>query len=121
MAPKFKVEGFAETRDCLLWVAQNALEGRYGLTLNDCFETLEYGYQSVLPKIKDEQRRAQWAASLQKTQESHRLFELGDKNNAIRVLFEAHEIFTTLRRIGGKKPSRQGLGDTEHGANELDE
>jgi hypothetical protein len=118
---KIRFETYAETRDHHVWTANNAMRGWRGLTVEDCFETLEHGYQCVLRGIHDAERQVQWQAAHRKMQESHAFFKQGDEHNGAKVLFEAHELFTTLRRIGGKKPCRQELGDTEHGANELDE
>lgn len=121
MTLKYKREGYAETRDALAWVGAYAPVFKFGLTLDDVFAGLEHGYQSVRPQLKDMDRIAQWEASHQKMQQACELFKKGDVHNGKRTLQEAEELFTTLRRIKGKKVSRQEIGDTEHGANELDE
>ena len=121
MILKYKREGYAETRDALAWVGTYAPAFKFGLTLDDVFAGLEHGYQSVRGELKGAERIAQWEASRQKMQEAHALFKSGDVHNGKRTLQQAEELFTTLRRIKGKKVSRQEVGDTEHGANELDE
>ncbi len=117
----YKREGFAQTRDALVWVMLTAPNFKYGLTLNDVFAGLEHGYQSVRPQLKDAERIEQWATSRQKMQAAYELFKKGNVHLGTRTLQEAQELFTTLRRIKGKAVSRQELGETEHGANELDE
>lgn len=72
-------------------------------------------------ELKDAERVAQWEASRLKMQEALALFKAGDVQKGKRTLQQAEELFTSLRRIKGKKVSRQELGDTEHGANQLDE
>jgi hypothetical protein len=121
MALVYKREGFAETRDAIAWVGAYAPAFKYGLTLEQVFEGLEHGYQSVLPKLKDAERINQWELSRGKMREAFALYKAGDNKQATRTLQEAEELFTTLRRIKGKAVSRQELGDTEHGANEVDE
>jgi hypothetical protein len=54
-------------------------------------------------------------------QQAFARFKEGKVIEGKRTLQEAEELFTALRRIKGRKVSRQELGDTEHGANELDE
>ena len=90
-------------------------------TLDDVFAGLEHGYQSVRPALKDAERIEQWETSRKKMQEAYTLYKSGDNHQGTRTLQEAEELFIALRRIKGKKVSRQELGDTEHGANELDE
>jgi hypothetical protein len=121
MTLRYKVEGYAKTRDAISWIGFSAPELAYGLSISEAFAGLEHGYQSVLPSLKDEARRAQWQESYAKMQEAHRHFLAGDVRNGKLTLQQAGELFTMLRRIGGKKPSRQEIADTEHGANELDE
>lgn len=121
MALIYKREGFAQTRDALAWVGTYAPNFKFGLTLEQVFAGLEHGYQSVLPLLKDDERKGQWLESRQKLQQARKLFASGDVHGGKRTLQEAEELFTALRRIRGKKVSRQELGDTEHGANELDE
>jgi hypothetical protein len=75
----------------------------------------------VRGQFKDVERIAQWEQSRLKMQEAHELFKRGEVIEGKRTLQEAEELFTALRRIKGKKVSRQELGETEHGANELDE
>lgn len=121
MAAKYEVDGYAETRDALIWVKLSAPNFKFGLTADQLFAGIEHGYQSIRPQLKDAARIEQWEQSRKKMQEAHALFEQGDVHNGKRTLQEAEELFTTLRRIKGKKVSRQELGDTEHGANEIDE
>lgn len=117
----YKREGYAQTRDALAWVGAYAPNFKYGLTLDEVFAGLEHGYASVLPQLKDAERIARWDLSRQKMREALGLFKGGKIIEGTRKLQEAEELFTTLRRIKGKAVSRQELGDTEHGANELDE
>jgi hypothetical protein len=117
----YKREGYAQTRDALAWVGTYAPALKFGLTLEDVFNGLEHGYQSVRGQFKDVERIAQWEQSRLKMQEAHELFKRGEVIEGKRTLQEAEELFTALRRIKGKKVSRQELGETEHGANELDE
>jgi hypothetical protein len=117
----YKREGYAQTRDALAWVGTYAPDFKFGLTLDDVFAGLEHGYQSVRPKLKETERIAQWEVSHQKMQEAYALFKNGDSHQGTKTLQEAEELFTTLRRIKGKAVSRQEIGDTEHGANEIDE
>jgi hypothetical protein len=117
----YKVEGYAETRDAIIWITSTAPNFKYGLTLEQVFAALEHGYQSVRVQLKDVERIAQWEASRQKMQEAGELFKKGEIHLGKRTLQQAEELFTTLRRIKGKAVSRQELGDTEHGANEIDE
>lgn len=121
MSLRYKREGYAETRDALGWVMLSAPNFKFGLTLDEVFAGLEHGYQSVRPQLKDEERKVQWEASHQKMQEAYAHYKKGDDHHGTRTLQEASELFIGLRRIKGKKASRQELGDTEHGANELDE
>jgi hypothetical protein len=121
MTLRYKVEDYADTRDAISWILLSAPNFKFGLTLDEVFAGLEHGYQSVRPQLKDAERVAQWEASHQKMQEAHGLFKKGDVHNGKLTLQQAGELFTTLRRIKGKAVSRQELGDTEHGANELDE
>ena len=121
MAMIYKVEGFAETRDAIIWIKLSAPNFKYGLTLDQVFAGVEHGFQSVRAKLKDAERLAQLEASRQKLQEAYALLSNGDVPQGKRTLQEAEELFTTLRRIKGKTVSRQELGDTEHGANEVDE
>ena len=117
----YKVSGFAQTRDALIWVKLSAPNFKFGLTLEDVFAGLAAGYESVRPTLKDEERLAQLDLSRAKVEEAHALFANGQIQEGSLVLQEAEELFTTLRRIAGKKVSRQKLGETEYGANELDE
>jgi hypothetical protein len=117
----YKREGYAQTRDALAWVGTYAPNFKYGLTLEQVFAGLEHGYQSVRPQLKDAERIAQWEASRQRMQKAFELYKRGEVREGTLTLQEAEELFTTLRRIKGKAVSRQELGDTEHGANELDE
>jgi hypothetical protein len=121
MALRYKVEGYAETRDSIIWIGLSAPNFKFGLTLDEVFAGLEHGYQSVRPQLKDAERIAQWEGSRQKMQEAYALFKEGDVHQGKLTLQKAEELFTTLRRIKGKPVSRQEIGDTEHGANELDE
>lgn len=121
MTLRYKREGYAETRDALTWVMLSAPNFKFGLTLDEVFAGLEHGYQSVRPQLKDAERVAQWEASHQKMQDAHALYKKGDLHQGTRTLQEASELFIALRRIKGKNVSRQELGDTEHGANEIDE
>jgi hypothetical protein len=117
----YKREGYAQTRDALAWVGTYAPAFKFGLTLGDVFAGLEHGYQSVRGQLKDEERIAQWEQSRLKLQQAHELLKRGDVIEGKRTLQQAEELFTTLRRVKGKKVPRQELGDTEHGTNELDE
>lgn len=117
----YKVEGYAETRDALVWVMLTAPNFKFGLTLDQVFAGLEHGYQSVRSKLKDVERIEQWEASRERMQQAYALLKDGDSHQGTKTLQEAQELFTTLRRIKGKAVSRQELGDTEHGANEIDE
>lgn len=117
----YKVEGYAETRDAITWITLSAPNFKYGLTLDQVFAGLEHGYQSVRPQLKDAERIAQWETSHQKMQDAYALFKKNDVHLGTRTLQEAGELFTALRRVKGKKISRQELADTEHGANEIDE
>jgi hypothetical protein len=121
MSSFLKIEGFADTRNMLSWAVLYAPEFKYGLTLGQVSDRLEHGYQSVLPKLKDAERINQWELSRGKMREAFALYKAGDNKQATRTLQEAEELFTTLRRIKGKVVSRQELGDSEHGANEVDE
>jgi hypothetical protein len=121
MMLKYKREGYAQTRDAITWVMLSAPNFKFGLTLDDVFAGLEHGYQSVRPALKDAERIEQWETSRKKMQEAYTLYKSGDNHQGTRTLQEAEELFIALRRIKGKKVSRQELGDTEHGANELDE
>lgn len=121
MTLRYKREGYAETRDALAWVGSYAPNFKFGLTFDEVFAGLEHGYQSVRPQLKDAERIAQWEASRQKMQEAYALFAKGDVHSGKLTLQQAEELFIALRRIKGKKVPRQDLGDTEHGANELDE
>jgi len=120
MTLRYKVEGYAQTRDALRWIVLSAPKFKYGLSLGEVFAGLEHGYQSVRPQLKDADRIAQWEASQQKMKQAYALLEEGDVSQGKRTLQEAEELFTTLRRVKGGV-SRQELGDTENGANELDE
>jgi hypothetical protein len=117
----YKREGFAETRDALVWVGTYAPHLKFGLTLDQVFAGLAHGYESVRPQIKDAERIAQWEQSRQKMQQAFGLFKEGKVTEGKRTLQAAEELFTSLRRIKGRKVSRQELGDTEQGGNELDE
>jgi hypothetical protein len=121
MSLRYKVEGYAQTRDAIVWVMLSAPNFKYGLTLAEVFSGLEHGYQSVRSKLTDAERIAQWEASLRKLEAAHELFKIGDVRRGTHTLQEAQELFTTLRRIKGRTPTRQDLGETEHGGNELDE
>ncbi|MFS2034684.1 hypothetical protein ACEN8I_11725 [Polaromonas sp. CT11-55] len=94
---------------------------KYGLSLEQVFAGLRHGFQSVRPKLKDSGRIEQWEASRQKMQPAYALFANGNFPRGTKILQEAQELFTTLRRIKGKAVSRQELGDTENAANQLDE
>ncbi len=121
MTQVYKREGYAQTRDALSWVMLSAPNFKYGLTLEQVFAGLEHGYQSVRPQLKDAERIAQWEQSRQKMQEAFALFKQGENIQGTRTLQQAEELFTALRRIKGKSVSPQELGDTENGANEVDE
>lgn len=121
MALRYKVEGYAQTRDAIVWITSNAPKLDFGLTLDEGFAGLDHGYQSVRAQLKDAERITQWEQSRLKMQQAHELFKRGEVIEGKRTLQQAEELFTTLRRIRGKKVSRQELGETEHGANELDE
>jgi hypothetical protein len=119
---RYRREGYAETRDAVTWVMLYASRGlKFGLTLEDVFKGLEHGYQSVRPRLSDPERIADWEKSREKMHAAYFLFAAGNGAQGTCTLQEAEELFTGLRRIGGKLVSRQELGDTEHGANELDE
>lgn len=117
----YKLEGYAKTRDALTWIKLSAPNFKFGLTLEQLFAGLEHGYQSVRPQLKDRERILQWEQSRQKIQEAYALFKNGDFHRGKRTMQEAEELFIALRRIKGHKVSRQELGETEHGSNELDE
>jgi hypothetical protein len=119
---RYRREGYAETRDALAWVMLYADRGlKFGLTLDDVFKGLEHGYQSVRRQLSDPERIADWEKSREKMHAAYFLFAGGNGFQGTRTLQEAQELFIGLRRIGGRRVSRQELGDTEHGANELDE
>ena len=118
---RYQREGYAQTRDALAWVTLSAPRLKYGLTLADVFKGLEHGYQSIRSQIRDSERVRDWEASREKMHAAYFLYAAGDDLHGTRTLQEAQELFIGLRRIGGRKVSRQELGDTEHGANELDE
>lgn len=118
---KYKREGYSQTRDALVWVGAYAPELKFGLTLDDVFAGLEHGYQSVRAKLKGDERIARWQQSLDKLHAAHALFVQGQTREAKQTMQEAEELFLLLRRIDGRAASRQQLGDSEHGANELDE
>jgi hypothetical protein len=44
---RYKVEGYAETRDALAWVMLSAPNFKFGLTLAEVFAALVHGFQSV--------------------------------------------------------------------------
>ncbi|WP_234194254.1 hypothetical protein [Pseudacidovorax sp. NFM-22] len=121
MTLRYQREGFAQTRDALAWAGAYAPDFKFGLTLADVFAGLEHGYESVRSLLRDPERIAQWEASRSKLRAAHELFKAGDVHRGKLTLQEAEEGFTSLRRIKGKTPTRQELGDTEHGGNELDE
>ena len=121
MTLRYKREGYSETRDALTWVMLSAPNFKFGLTLDDVFAGLEHGYQSVLPQLKDAERVEQWEASRRKMQTAYALYKQGDDHQGTRTLQEASELFIALRRQKGKRMARQQLGETEQGANELDE
>lgn len=121
MTRSYIVEGYADTRGALVWIGMSAPNFRHGFTLDQLFSGLEHGYQSVRGQLKDAERIAQWEQSRLKMQQAHELFNRGEVIEGKRTLQQAEELFTTLRRVKGKKVSRQELGETEHGANELDE
>lgn len=122
MTLRYKVDGYARTRDAIIWVKLSAPSLDFGLTLHEAFAGIEHGYRSVREKLnKDPARIAQWELSLTKLREAERLLEAGDVVQGKRTMQQAEELFTTLRRIGGRKVSRQHLGKTEHGANDVDE
>ena len=121
MTLKYQRVGYAQTRDALAWVGTYAPNFKVGLTLADVFAGLEHGYESVASSLKDPERITQWEASRSKLRAAHELFKMGDVHRGKLTLQEAEELFTSLCRINGKSASRQKLGDTEHGANELDE
>jgi hypothetical protein len=116
----YEREGYSQTRGALAWVGSYAPKFKFGLTLDDVFAGLEHGYQSVRAELKDAERIEQWETSRQKMQQAYELFKRNDVHNGKLTLQEAEELFIALRRIKGKV-SRQELGDTEDGANELDE
>jgi hypothetical protein len=121
MTLKYQREGYAQTRDALAWVGTYAPNFKFGLTLADVFAGLEHGYDSVASGLRDPERIAQWEASRSRLRLAYELFKSGDVRQGKLTLQEAEELFTSLRRINGKTPSRQELGDTENGTNELDE
>ena len=121
MSLVYKREGYAQTRDALAWVGTYAPNLKFGLTLEQAFAGLEHGFQSVLPQLKDAERISQWEQSRQKMREAFGMFREGKITEGKRKLQDAEELFTTLRRIKGRKASRQELGETEHGDNALDE
>ena len=121
MGMRYRVDGFAETRDALSWALLSAPKFKFGLTPEEVFAGIEAGYDSVRANLKDAERIGQLEASRAKLREAFRLHLEGDKHTATRTLQEAQELFVTLRRIGGKTVSRQVLGETSHGANEVDE
>jgi hypothetical protein len=118
---RYKVEGFAQTRDFIVWVTSMAPDLKYGLTLEGAFTALNDGFLSVHHLLKDAERIAQWKAAREKARRAYHLFRAGQIKDAKLTLQEAEELFGGLRRIGGERVSRQRLGETEHGANELDE
>lgn len=118
---KYRVTGYAQTRDALTWVMLSAPDFKYGLTLEDVYNGILNGYMSVRPKLKDIDRVELWETSLRKFNEAFELFRKGNQKNGRLTMQEADELFSQLRRIGGKKALSQELADTEHGANELDE
>lgn len=118
---KYKREGFAQTRDAITWVMLSAPKFKFGLTLDDVFAGLEHGYQSVLPLLKDDERRKQWEDSLQQLRLARELFAAGDVHEGKRTMQKAEELFASLRRVGGVTPSPQALAESETGANEVDE
>lgn len=121
MAAPYTVHGFADTRAALVWVGMSAPDFRHGFTLEQVFAGIEHGYRSVRTRLKDPERIAQWEQSREKMLQAFGLFQEGNVIEGKRTLQQAEELFAALRRIKGKVPSRQELGDTEHGSNELDE
>lgn len=118
---KYAREGYSQTRDALAWVGSYAPNLKFGLTLADVCAGLEHGYASVRPQLKDEARISQWEQSLGAMREAIELFSGGKVHEGKLRMQMAEELFVGLRRVGGKQVSRQQLGETEHGANELDE
>jgi hypothetical protein len=121
MTLRYKVEGYAETRDSISWILLSAPNFKFGLTFDEVFAGLEHGYQSVREQLKDAERVEQWTASHQKLQVARVLLNKGDLHEGKLALQEASELFTMLRRIRGKAVSRKKIAATEHGANELDD
>jgi hypothetical protein len=121
VALRYKVEGFSETRDALVWIGLSAPSFKFGLTLDEIRAALEHGYDSVRAKLHDAERISQFEESRERMRQALVLFGLGEIHSGKRTLQEAEELFVRLRRIRGSKVSRQLLGETEHGANELDE
>jgi hypothetical protein len=118
---RYKLEGFAETRDALVWVGAYAPNLKFGLTLEEAFSALNGGFLAVRSLLKDAPRIAQWEEAREMTRQAYHLFKASKIKEAKLTLQQAEELFGGLRRIGGAVVSRQRLGDTEHGANEVDE
>jgi hypothetical protein len=118
---KYKREGYSQTRDALVWVCTYAPDFKFGLTLADVLAGLEHGYASVRPQLQDEARIRQWEQSLSAMREAFAMLSQSKVHEGKVKLQEAEELFVGIRHIGGKAVSRQRLGETEHGANELDE
>lgn len=119
--PIFATEGFADTLSALSYVMLSAPNFRHGLTLDDVAAGLEQGYASVRPKIKDEERIAEFELSLSKMRAAIGALRNNDIRTGVRTIQEASEIFRALRRIKGRRLSIQEQYDTYDRNNEVDE
>lgn len=118
---RYKVEGYAQTRDALVWVGSSGPDLAFGLTLDDALAALEHGYDSVRSELAEPARVAQLDHSRAQMRVAIALFQQGRVHEAKVTMQNAEELFITLRRVRGKAVSRQQLGETEHGGNEVDE
>lgn len=121
MTSRYKLKGYAETRDALTWVMLSAPKLKYGLTMDEVLSALEGGFDSVKCELKDEARLGQLEESRSLMREAFAFFKQERSNLGTQKMQQASELFTRLRRVNGQAPTRQQLGDSEHGANEVNE
>ncbi len=113
--------GYADTRGAIIWMMHNAPGMKFGLSLDEVWFGIECGYDSVRVQLKDAERVSQIDESRRLLRKSIVLFKAGDRTQGVRTAQVAEELFVALRRVGGRKLSRQELAETEHGANEVNE
>jgi hypothetical protein len=95
---RFAPKNYAETRDSISWAWAYAPGFKGHFTRQQVFANLRYGVGNVLASLKDAERIAIAEECMRKLDASERYFQERESKPAHQALFDAGELFRSLRR-----------------------